>query len=163
MRLDYTNPGNDGGSGGWFAPPAIDVKGTLVGWANIVNGDASGQSLGLFIRDLRRAKPQYGLAEFALTFEENVAIGSLRIVSERALAWIACNGLGGPLTSQRQCSTPKAEVDNIAEIYDARNTAESRPIFVDRGMHIDASSLRRHGNTVYWRDGSARRSTTLAP
>lgn len=48
--LDYTSPG----IGGWFAPPAIDVHGTLFGWANTTNGDASGRSLALFIQDLAR-------------------------------------------------------------------------------------------------------------
>ena len=146
-----------------FLPPAIGLKGSVVGHAIQsycgVQGDCS---TSVQAHDMRFAGTQRDLLNGGPAGPPRhrlVKVGSLRVTSTGTLIWITCPesarraGIKG---SRRPNCVRAGDRDSV---YRLLKTGPVKRL--DRGRSIDPSSLRLHGNRASWKHGDKLRHATL--
>jgi hypothetical protein len=146
---------------GAYAPPALAVAGEFIvaGWDQC-GPDNCETSVDVY-------RPLAGNAEgplhqvYAPRFRRNARgrsiIGSVVALPNAGAAWIACQRFGEDFDSTtRHCTQPGRQAEVIAV-----SGFRGRRRLLDRGNHIDPSSLRLHGRTVSWRNNGARRTARM--
>jgi hypothetical protein len=146
-----------------FPLPAISLIGPYVGYAVDTDTDPSapgGRMTYVEVDDLRPQEPGHEQAGLVVSAGHGdvARVGSLKVSSHGAVAWIACPAPpDGPLASDPNgtCTKP----GTYARVFTARlgpdGAAQVKEL--DRGRRIDPRSLRRVHMGVAWRHGSKRR------
>ena len=159
-------PLDDGDQSFTFLPPAISLRGTLVGYASVscdFSGGGNGCQTGVFVDDLSRPLGQTRLtrANAGPNRFPAVKVGSLRVKSNGALAWITCPE---PLASNSETQIVGdrgptcVRAGSLDRVYKLDAGARKRTL-LDRGRRIQPSSLRLAGSQLSWRaDGRLRRA-----
>jgi hypothetical protein len=148
-----------------FRPPALDIAGTNVGWADESKDGGSDFSGGGLQTLIHRAVwyppdrgPRYrgwhGGEAVDAGPQQDSQVGSLVVDRKGAAAWIACPPK--PHDAARGCRRPgHRDAVYISEALTTHRT------LVARGRDIDPDSLTRSGSHIFWRQGGTRRSATL--
>jgi hypothetical protein len=146
-----------------FAPPALKVTGSTVGWVVNVRNETSEPNGGgriTFVRRARYFRPGENphargwFSPTAITagYRPEARVGSLVVRPSLSVAWIACP----PLNRNHGHETCR-EPGRHDTVYIAQHNA-SRRHKVGEGTRIDPRSLRRHGDRIFWTQGKRRRS-----
>ena len=144
-----------------FLPPAIGLSGDVVGYADeLCDEDFCATSV--TATDMRHPNDVHGFLNGSYAGGRRghrlVKVGSLRVARDGMLVWIACpertnryrlSGARGP-----NCLRP----DDLDTVYLKAARADAPRKRLDRGRHIDPSSLRIRGGRAYWLDKGRRRS-----
>jgi hypothetical protein len=147
-----------------FLPPAIDLRGSVVGHAEQsycgVQGDCatSVQAHDMRFAGTRRDLLNGGPAGPA--GHRLVKVGSLRVARSGALIWITCpeSARRAGITGSREPNCIRPGAKDSVYAYLTRKSPLKR---LDRGRSIDPSSLRLHGNRASWKHGDTRKHATL--
>jgi hypothetical protein len=144
-----------------FAPPALRISGTSVGWALNARYETTGPDGGGRITLVRRARyfPRregvhtrgwFSPTAIRAGYQPNVRVGSLVVRPSLSVAWIVCP----PLHHGHETCREPGHRDTI---YMAPHISSSR-LKVATGSRIDPRSLRRHGDRIFWTEAGRRRS-----
>lgn len=150
-----------------FPVPAISLIGPYVGYAVDTDTDTSGpggRMTYVEVDDLRPQEPgreQAGLV-VAAGHSDVARVGSLKVSSHGAVAWIACPApRDGPLASDPNgtCARPGTYARVFKAVLGAGGVAHVKEL--DRGRSVDPRSLRRVHMGVTWRHNGKRRAVKL--
>ena len=133
-----------------FPLPAIDIDGGVVGVASLQD---DGEVIEAY--DIKRLRSLRNVGV------EGRRVGSLRVRSDGAVAWISCPGpqFYGYLlpVATPNCVRPGKAFNRVYLL-----TAKSRiPRLLDRGSYLDPRSLRRDGRLLTWRRNGKRHTYRL--
>jgi hypothetical protein len=134
-----------------FAPSALRIYGSSVGWAVNVPNESTGPAGGCRITLVRRARyfrpgenaharGWFSPAAIRAGYRANARVGTLVVRPSLSIAWIAF-----PPYSRRYT------------IYVAQHNSAFKHE-VAAGSRIDPRSLRRHGDRIFWTEAGRRRS-----
>jgi hypothetical protein len=176
LAVAYKNPRNDGlyaclyVSGRarlivdqfWYPRPAVDVNGRLIGSAAEVSDAAENSITTIVVQELRpKSAPRLRLA----LVRPPLQVGSLRVKSAGAVAWIECSGeSNGPGDPRPDCVAPGRSQDNAVVKRDSATdttTDRQRVDLLAEGRDIDPRSLQLHGSRLSWTQGGKRHFATL--
>lgn len=138
-----------------FPRPAIQLAGGLVGYARWACGPTEGCFTFVEVTDLRDdVNGVTRLFDPGSDERETPQVGSLRLRSNGAVAWISCPGeeQGVDVSSCRRGSKKRVF---------AADAASDEPRLLATGRKIDVRSLGLRGSRLTWRDGRKLRSATL--
>jgi hypothetical protein len=136
-----------------FLPPAMDLTGPVIGYADEQCNEEVCET-GVLAIDMRHPHDAAGFLNGSVgspTSPRLVKVGSLRVTGGGTLVWIAC-----PERHRRKLTGSRAPNCNDRGDRDSVyvNPPDKRPIKrLDRGKTIDPSSLRMTGHRVRWRHG----------
>lgn len=141
-------------SGEWFPPPAIDLDGTLVAFAQVNTDEVENPLTQIAIFDLARA------ARTDTVFVSSAArVQGLRLRAPGSLAYLLCFNAGtyrDGNPERRACAEPgRHEKQVLIRPFGG----EER--LLARSTGIDPLSLRQLGDLVTWRDRGRRRCATF--
>jgi hypothetical protein len=151
-----------------FPVPAISLIGPYVGYAVDTDTDTSGpggRMTYVEVDDLRPQEPgreQAGLV-VAAGHGDVARVGSLKVSSHGAVAWIACPApRDGPLASDPNgsCTRPGTYARVFKAVLGANGVTHVKEL--DRGRSVDPRSLRRVHMGVAWRHNGKRRAAKLS-
>jgi hypothetical protein len=143
----------------FFPRPAVDIAGTLVGFA-FFSPEPDLERVVLEVADL--TKPE-SAGRFVLDLGED-KVGSLRLKSDGAVAWIQCPVLdnhsvtGSP---RPNCLGAGRSVNTVYKLDAGSDRSEGDVMALDHGKQVDPGSLQLHGSTLTWVKKGERRSATL--
>jgi hypothetical protein len=146
---------------GAYEPPALAVAGQFIvaGWdqCDPDNCETSVDVYRPFIGDAGGPLHHVYAPRLRRYARGRSIVGSVVARPDGGAAWIACQRFGEDYDSTpRHCTHPGRQDEVIAV-----STFRGRRRLLDRGDHIDPSSLRLHGRTVSWRDGGRKRAAQL--
>jgi hypothetical protein len=135
--------------------PALHLAGGLVGYVRWVCGPTEGCFTTVEVTDLRDdvygVRRVFGPGSYE---REDPQVGSLRIKSNGAVAWISCPGEAQGLAVSSCRRSSKKRVFAV-------DAASDEPRLLATGRKIDVRSLQLRGSRLTWRDGRKLRSATL--
>lgn len=148
-----------------FLPPALKLRGTIVGYAFSIAGyDASGETI-VRVDDLSRldGDPNQGngLSDASAGLrgdEQDTTVGSLALAKSGAVAWISCepsrdeDGIPHPSSCRRPGGT-------LRHVFSLSPNGLRRGL--DRARKIDPASLRLRGAALSWTKGRRAQRATL--
>jgi len=138
----------------WQPLPALDLTGSLVGWA-----ESTTQGMAIKTEDPGRfaGRRSRGIFFDASQFR----VGSLEVHRTAGVAWIQCPASmrkPGPVRSPSpNCVRPGRSVNRVYKAEAGSRT----PVLLDRGRSIDPRSLTLRGSTLTWRKGGRLRRARL--
>jgi hypothetical protein len=143
-----------------FAPPAMDIRGEVLGFALNDHEDPFDQAPGteVHVRDFSTLRSPTDRPEGSFRYADRYGrsvVGSVRVTRNRQVAWIACNEQD-EFALMRYCKRPGP----LAWVYRSTNTGSGRKL-LDRGREIDPSSLRIAGTRLSWIHSGKRRYAEL--
>jgi len=150
-----------------FPLPAISLIGPYVGYAVDTDTDPTapgGRMTYVEVDDMRPQEPgheQAGLVASA-GHRDVARVGSLKVSSHGAVAWIACPAPpDGPLASDPDgtCAKPGAYARVFKAVLGRDGVAHVKQL--DKGRRVDPHSLRRVHMGVAWRHAGKRRAAKL--
>jgi len=144
----------------------MSLTGATVGYASTIcdfSAGGDGCQTVVVVEDLTRDPGHTIIARHAAgpRSDRPYTVGSLRAKPNGAVAWIQCPELT-PQTSIRGNRGPTCvHPGHTDRVYKA-DVGSDKPVVLDRGRHIDPSSLRRADSRITWRaSGRTRRTATL--
>jgi hypothetical protein len=149
-----------------FAPPAIDLAGTVVGFAeeDCFEPECSTRIVAFDTRRIPRRQTSSAVPGMRVVNPgrpDRVRIGALQVRRNFALAWIVCRG-----SRNHNLPTPDEPVCNRRRVYNNvfksdAGTKRGDEKRLDWGRGIPAASLKLEGSRLTWTHGKQRRSATL--
>jgi hypothetical protein len=142
----------------YFPRPAVDMSGTLVGFAIVAGDGAEPANPSIEIEDLAKPLGKGRLLDLPVF---DVKVGSLRLKANGSIAWIQC-----PVPPNS--SVDGSERPNCVSAGRSKNSVYKRDTLteqgfdrLDSGRQIDPSSLQLHGSRLTWIDAGSPRSAML--
>lgn len=142
-----------------YRGPTIALAGTTVGWAIDTCGEPPCVTR-LHVRDLEQ--PSRERVTGSGRGDRPTRIGSVRVKTNGALAWIACPARAKdpnftPVADRRPNCIRAGAYDSVFKL----DSAARKPSRLDSGHRIDPSSLRLRGSTLSWSNNGRRHSAML--
>lgn len=144
-----------------FLPPALAIRGSLVGYA-LEECDVEECDTVLFVRDIAHASSAQDLVNSGQGGPRGmrlVKVGSLRITAGGTLAWIACPEHHRSTVSGSQ--RPNCIRAGDSDLVLSESVDDREPRVLDRGRRISPRSLRLSGSRLCWKRSGHRRCRTL--
>jgi hypothetical protein len=146
----------------WYPRPAVDINGRLIGSAVDLSEAAENEYTSIAVQELRPgAAPKLHLA----LVRPPLQIGSLRVKSAGAVAWIECSGeSNGPGDPRPDCVAPgRSRTNGVVKRDSATDTTtdSQRVDGLAEGRDIDPRSLQLHGSRLSWLQGGKRHYAIL--
>src|SRR3954469_9075379 len=143
-----------------FLPPAIDLAGPVIGYADEWCDPPEFCGTSVKATDMRHPHDYRGDVNGAPGSPDGrlVKVGSLRTTGHGTLIWIACpERHRKKLTGSREpnCEEPGDRDSVYMNVYRKKDK------LLDRGKTIDPTSLRLRGHKASWLHGGHRRHATL--